>query len=220
MPGSTSCCWNGGKPASAARRRRRRAGFGTLLIERSLLANGGRTAIRYLPDGFACEIRLPLARAGAGGPAPPAAGRAARRGRERAPDPHPLAGVRILVVEDEPLIAMDIEERLLAAGGDVIGPAANPETARRLIAETAPDAALLDANLAGSRVDDLAVELRRRRVPFAFATGFGRESLPRGVRDVPVLAKPFGSEQLVRMVRSLLGDREGLEGAPELRVQP
>ena len=109
-----------------------------------------------------------------------------------APDPHPLAGVRILVVEDEPLIAMDIEERLLAAGGNVIGPAANPETARRLIAETAPDAALLDANLAGSRVDDLAVELRRRRVPFAFATGFGRESLPPEFADVPVLAKPFG----------------------------
>ena len=77
---------------------------------------------------------------------------------------------------------MDIEERLLAAGGNVIGPAANPETARRLIAETAPDAALLDANLAGSRVDDLAAELRRRRIPFAFATGFGRESLPRDVR--------------------------------------
>ena len=115
---------------------------------------------------------------------------------------------------------MDIEERLLAAGGDVIGPATNLETARRLIAETAPDAALLDANLAGARVDDLAVELRRRGVPFAFATGFGRASLPEAFHDVPVLGKPFGSEQLVAMVRSLLGDREGLEGAPELRVQP
>ena len=167
----------GGQEAPASR------GFGTLLIERSLLANGGRTAIRYLPDGFACEIRLALPGPARAGPAPPpAAGPGGEARRERAPDPHPLAGVRILVVEDEPLIAMDIEERLLAAGGDVIGPAANPETARRLIAETAPDAALLDANLAGSRVDDLAVELRRRRVPFAFATGFGRESLPRGVR--------------------------------------
>ena len=86
------------------------------------------------------------------------------------------------MVEDEPLIAMDIEERLLAAGGDVIGPAATRRPRARLIAEAAPDAALLDANLAGSRVDDLAVELRRRRIPFAFATGFGRESLPRDVR--------------------------------------
>ena len=51
------------------------------------------------------------------------------------------------------------------------------------------------------------MELRRRRVPFAFATGFGRKSLPPAFADVPVLAKPFGSEQLVRMVRELLATR-------------
>lgn len=191
-------------------------GFGTVLIERSLLANGGQTELRYLPDGFACQIRLPVpgadpAMSDGGRGAPPVA----------APDAlRPLAGLRILVVEDEPLIAMDIEERLLAAGGEVIGPATNLETARRLIAETAPDAALLDANLAGARVDDLAVELRRRGIPFAFATGFGRASLPEAFHDVPVLGKPFGSEQLVEMVRSLLDGRAGVEGAPELRVQP
>ena len=222
MPGGTSWCSSGGKPASAAQEAPASQGFGTLLIERSLLASGGRTAIRYLPDGFACEIRLRLARAGAG------RDRRRRRrspggeaGREPAPDPHPLAGVRILVVEDEPLIAMDIEERLLAAGGNVIGPAANPETARRLIAETAPDAALLDANLAGSRVDDLAVELRRRRIPFAFATGFGRESLPRE------FAGRAGARQALRvgaagaMVRALLAGREGAgSGGAESRPPP
>ena len=111
------------------------------------------------------------------------------------------------MVEDEPLIAMDIEERLLAAGGTVIGPAANPETARRLIAETAPDAALLDANLAGSRVDDLAVELRRRRMPFAFATGFGRDVAAAGVPRRAGAGQALRSEELVAMVRALLAGR-------------
>jgi hypothetical protein len=66
-------------------------------------------------------------------------------------------------------------------------------------------------------VDDLAAELRRRRIPFAFATGFGRASLPRDFGDVPVLSKPFGSEELVQMVHSLLAG-PGAAETPE-RVQ-
>ena len=64
-----------------------------------------------------------------------------------------------------------------------------------------------DTDLAGARVDDLAVELRRRRVPFAFATGFGRDSLPPAFLDAPLLAKPFAAEELVEMVRALLAGR-------------
>ncbi|MFO1143984.1 MAG: PAS domain S-box protein [Amaricoccus sp.] len=189
-----------------------RLGFGTLLIERSLVANGGRTEIRYRADGIDCSIRLllpPELPQGLGGlrpeDDPPATG---TRG------PQGLVGRRILVVEDEPLIAMDIEEKLLSLGCTVIGPAPNPATARRLIAETAPDAALLDANLSGQRVDELALELRRRAIPFAFATGFGRESLPPEFGDAPILAKPFDGEQLVAMVRRLLQVR------PTDRISP
>lgn len=181
-------------------------GFGTTLIERSLASNGGQTSMRSVPDGFAWEIRLPL-------PALPATGAAPEivpgmRSPQPAPVALPLSGLRILVVEDEPLIAMDIEERLLAEGADVIGPAANLEAARRLIAETSPDVALLDANLAGVPVDDLAVALRGRGIPFAFATGFGRASLPEDFADIPLLPKPFGSEQLLETVRVLLAARE------------
>lgn len=182
-------------------------GFGTTLIERSLASNGGRTSMRNVPDGFAWEIRLPLP---ALSPAEPAPGiEPETRAPQRAPAALPLSGLRILVVEDEPLIAMDIEERLLAEGADVIGPAANLDAARRLIAETSPDVAFLDANLAGVPVDDLAVALRGRGIPFAFATGFGRASLPEDFADIPLLPKPFGSEQLLETVRALLGAREG-----------
>jgi PAS domain S-box-containing protein len=178
-------------------------GFGTQLIERSLVASGGRTELRHLPAGLGCDITLPLpdrAPDTAAAPLPAA---------EAAPVADPLAGLRILVVEDEPLIALDIAERLQSAGGAVVGPAATHAEAWRLIAEGGADAALVDANLAGRRVDDLAVELRRRGVPFAFATGFGRSSLPQDFLDVPVLAKPFGSDELVRMIRLLLAGRRG-----------
>ncbi|HET9067937.1 MAG TPA: PAS domain S-box protein [Amaricoccus sp.] len=187
-----------GAPAAGAT-----PGFGTQLIERSLVASGGRVEISHLPDGIGCDITLPLPEQAAETAAPslPAA--------EPVSTGDPLAGLRILVVEDEALIAMDIEERLLAAGGEVVGPAATHAEARRLIAEGRADAALVDANLAGTRVDDLAVELRRLGVPFAFATGFGRGSLPQDFLDVPVLAKPFGSDALVRMVQMLLAGRRG-----------
>jgi PAS domain S-box-containing protein len=180
-----------------------RRGFGTLMIERMLVASGGRASIGYRDTGIDCEVRLPLPGAAPAGVVVPSEARLA----EAAGKGDGLAGRRILLVEDEPLIAMDIEERLLAAGCSVIGPAANPATAQRLIAETAPDAALLDANLAGHPVDALAAELRRRGIPFAFATGFGRDSLPAGFEEVPLLAKPFGTDELMAVVRSLIAAR-------------
>ena len=195
-----------GESGVAALGRRAAPGFGTLLIERALLANGGETRIRYLPDGLACDIRLPLPddalsdlfrAVPVGIAAPPAA---AEDG---------VAGRQVLVVEDEPLIALDIEDRLVAAGCEVIGPAPDLETARRLLAATAPDCALLDANLAGRPVGELAAELTRRGIPFGFVSGYGRQALPDGFRDAPLLRKPFGSGPLIDMVRALLAGSDG-----------
>ena len=64
-------------------------------------------------------------------------------------------------------------------GVEPVGPAATIAEALRLINETPIDAALLDANLAGRRVDDIAAALTRRSIPFAFVSGYGRESSPR-----------------------------------------
>lgn len=98
---------------------------------------------------------------------------------------------------------------LEAAGAIVVGPAANLETATRLIESKALDAALLDANLAGRPVDDLAAALRDRGVPFAFASGYGPSGLPEGFRDRPLLGKPFGSEVLIETVLALLAAGSG-----------
>jgi CheY-like chemotaxis protein len=151
-----------------------------MLIERSLEANGGTASLRYDADGLACEISLPL----------PEAERqiedicASADGfsilRQEQPAPL-LRGKRILLVEDEPLIAMEIEAELLSAGCEVVGPAGTLAGALRLIAEISCDAALLDANLGGQPVDALAAALTQKGVPFAFATGYGRDALPHGL---------------------------------------
>ena len=176
-------------------------GFGFTLIERSLAANGG-TALRRAEDGgLAWEIGLPLPEPPAVAPAGAPAG-ADRRAAAAAAAA--LDGRRVLVVEDEPLVALEIEAELTDAGAVVVGPVGSLEAAARLIAAEPLDAALLDANLAGKPVDALAAELAARGVPFAFASGYGPSGLPEGFRDRPLIGKPFGAEALVALVRGLV----------------
>jgi CheY-like chemotaxis protein len=121
-----------------------------------------------------------------------------------------LQGRRVLVIEDEILVAMDIETVLSDAGLEIAGRAGTLPQARRLISELDYDLVLLDGNLGGEFVGELAASLAARHVPFAFATGYGRDGVPEGFRDRPVLAKPFTPEQLLGMVRRLL-TRDGSE---------
>ena len=115
----------------------------------------------------------------------------------------------MLVVEDEPLVALEIEAELAEAGATVLGPAGIVEAAARLIEAEPLDAALLDATLAGKPVDALAAALDARGVPFAFASGYGPSGLPEGFRDRPLLGKPFGAEALVALIRTLLAPADG-----------
>jgi PAS domain S-box-containing protein len=185
-------------------------GFGVALIERSLAANGGNAVRLGGEDGFAWEIGLPLPELPAAPPValPPAAGPAAPATAGT------LAGARLLVVEDEPLVALEIEAELTDAGAVVVGPVGSVEAAARLIEEEPLDAALLDANLAGKPVDALAAALAARGVPFAFASGYGPSGLPEGFRDRPLIGKPFGAEALVALVRGLLAPIEGARVVP------
>jgi CheY-like chemotaxis protein len=114
-----------------------------------------------------------------------------------------MAGQRLLVVEDELLVALDIESILSEAGLDVVGPASSAGEALKLITDCPPDAALLDANLSGEPIDAVALALSERRIPFAYVTGYGRESLP-PAHPAPIVAKPFDAEQLLAAARRLL----------------
>lgn len=100
-----------------------------------------------------------------------------------------LDGKRILVVEDEPLIAMMVEDMLAELGAQVIGPAGSLAEAL-LLAEEQIDAALLDVNLEGERVYPVAERLTVRGVPFVFATGYGATGNDWQGR-APTIEKPY-----------------------------
>ncbi len=111
-----------------------------------------------------------------------------------------MAAKRILVVEDEFLIALDITGALEQGGLVVIGPLASVRDALATIERESVDGALLDANLGGESVGQVADALFARGVPFAFVSGYGREQLPAQHKGAPLIAKPFTGEDLLAVV--------------------
>ena len=122
-----------------------------------------------------------------------------------------LHGRRVLVVEDEALISMLLEDELLEAGAEVVGPACSVKEALELINQAAADgglsAAVLDINLDGEAVSPVADRLAALGVPFIFATGYG-EGYNRGLHAAaPILAKPFYGNVVADVVRDLTAGR-------------
>jgi len=117
-----------------------------------------------------------------------------------------LAGRRILVVEDEMMIAMLVEDMLTELGCSVVGPAhALAEALALAQSEPGLDAALLDVNLAGQPVFPVADALREKGVPAIFSTGYGDAGLRDIDRGSPVLQKPFRAGDLARALGEALG---------------
>ena len=109
-----------------------------------------------------------------------------------------LTGRRILVVEDESLVAMLLETILEDMGCTPVGPASNVDEGEAIARDTVDlDAALLDVNLAGRQVFPVAAVLKARGVPFVFSTGYGESGLPDEWRGNPTIQKPF-TEAAVR----------------------
>ncbi len=111
-----------------------------------------------------------------------------------------MAARRILVVEDEFLIALDIAGVLEQAGFAVIGPHGTVADALAAIGGDTVHGALLDANLAGEPVGTIADALAVRRIPFAFVSGYGRDHLPAKHRSAPLIKKPFMGKDLLAVV--------------------
>jgi DNA-binding response OmpR family regulator len=107
---------------------------------------------------------------------------------------------KILVVEDEALVAMLVEDALLDAGFAVIGPAATVDEALALLDDERPDAVVLDLNLAGETSTPVADLLAARGIPYVIATGYGASGLPPGHQDAMVLAKPYDPAELTSML--------------------
>jgi DNA-binding response OmpR family regulator len=111
---------------------------------------------------------------------------------------------RILVLDDEPMIAMMIEDWLLELNHQVVGPASTVAQALALIESSVPDAAILDVSIAGGHSFPVADVLRRGGVRYAFLTGHGAGSIDAAHADAPLLTKPFDFEGLKRVVARLL----------------
>jgi CheY-like chemotaxis protein len=116
-----------------------------------------------------------------------------------------LEGKRILVVEDEPLVAMLLEEMLLDLGCEVVGPAYSIAQAARLAQEEVLDAAVLDVNVNGEMSHSVAAILHARAIPFAFATGYGSAAGAADSATAPVLHKPYPASKLTAVLERLIG---------------
>lgn len=115
-----------------------------------------------------------------------------------------LAGRRILVVEDEYLIAMDIEACLQDAGAEVIGPFVSAAEALANLDGQAIDAALLDIGLNAADSYPVADEMRRRGAPFVFMSGYGAHQLKPDYAGSPFISKPFESAKLAGLVAKVI----------------
>lgn len=110
---------------------------------------------------------------------------------------------RVLVVEDEMLIAEVVEEILTDLGYEVVGPVARLDAALRLATTEVLDAAVLDVTIRGGKVYPVAECLGARKVPFLIASGYGTWALPEALRNHPRLTKPFTRQHLEDRIRCL-----------------
>jgi CheY-like chemotaxis protein len=192
-----------------------RMGFGSKVIEASIAEQlNGSVQADWRATGLHCVLRVPDAheiaepaadahdvREDAGGAALAAAGAV-------------LSRARILIVEDEALIALMMVDSVEQEGATVIGPFNTLEDA--LACEDVPDVALLDVNLAGVSSYPLADKLRARNCPIVFATGYDESSVAPEFAGAPVLQKPIEPEILIQALANLVRSAAsaGRETAP------
>lgn len=190
---------SGGPPVT----RPSRQGFGSLLIERSIPYDlGGSAEVDYRAEGLQARFLVP---------APFVSARESddeETGKRAGPPDDAAAGIestRILVVEDQFVIALDVEGMLAERGaGDIITCGSVVE-AMRILEKFTPEAAVLDVNLGTGTSMPIAEELARRGIPFVFATGYGDSiMIPPAFSHVPVVRKPYEAEALVGALGQVL----------------
>ncbi|TCM50798.1 CheY-like chemotaxis protein [Rhizobium sp. PP-F2F-G48] len=115
-----------------------------------------------------------------------------------------LAGKRVLVVEDEMLVAMTLEDTLIDLGLVVVGVAMHLEEALERASHERLDVAVLDINLNGERSYPVADMLQARGIPFIFASGYGHTDRGTAFPDTPTLAKPYHPDELAQALTQTL----------------
>jgi CheY-like chemotaxis protein len=122
--------------------------------------------------------------------------------------PHENASaLRILVVEDEMLVALLLQTLLEEFGHRIVGPVAQLDAAIEMAEREPVDLAILDVNINGAEVYPVAATLQSRNIPFLFVTGYGRTSLREPYRNRPALQKPYRSDDLRHAIAEVVGTR-------------
>lgn len=119
-----------------------------------------------------------------------------------------LSGLRVMLVEDESLVADLIVDVLETAGCAVVGPYARLDAAARAAEGESIDVALLDLDLAGHRSYPVAAALQARRVPFLFLTGYGHGALASDYAACQTISKPFKPQQLIERLARIVAEAE------------
>jgi DNA-binding response OmpR family regulator len=140
----------------------------------------------WRPEGLQCMLTVPRDDMT---PVKSRNGRAAEV--QTPPRPITVAGNRVMVVEDEALVAMALREALDELGFSVIGPFNRISEAMIALRNNQIDAAVLDVNLGGELIYPLADVLTADHVPFIFITGYGAEEIEPRYADIPILQKPI-----------------------------
>jgi len=158
----------------------RRQGFGAILIANAGRQVGATIQQEWRAEGLVCRITLDRG-------ATPYFGKPPKAVEPPGPEnARVLRDQRVLIVEDEALVAMELTQILVAAGAQVVGPAGDIEHALRLVEAGGIDRALLDVNLAGRMVTPVASALSLKSIPFVYLTGYQEPNVEGG----PVLHKP------------------------------
>jgi light-regulated signal transduction histidine kinase (bacteriophytochrome) len=172
-----------------------REGFGSKLVRSTIAYDlGGSVEIAYPPTGFRARLAIPAKHVSAAEPSVETTSSTPGTASN-------LLGLSVLVVEDQALIALDIEETLRRLGAAEVYLAPSVEEAHRVIQASKPDVAVLDFNLGGETSEAVADLLLRRRVPVVYSTGYGDNvMIPERFRDVPVVRKPVNGAVLAAQI--------------------
>jgi PAS domain S-box-containing protein len=200
---------SGGPPTNTPRR----TGFGTKIITSSIERQlGGRAEFNWRREGLACALRVPrdlrVETSGNGGVA-----------TSGFVSPQALSGRRVLIVEDEALVAMMLEEELESLGLSIVANCGSVSDAVRSIDSKMPDAAILDVNVGGEFVYPVADRLLERGIPFVFLTGYGRESVDQRYQFVQILEKPVGRQVLENVFATALAEPEAASNVTRLAAR-
>ncbi len=195
---------SGGPPVAPPTRR----GFGSVIIETSIPHDlGGEATIDYRRHGFEAHFRIPAQHVVGTGGTP-----AAERPRPAPPrlDEAPLKGLKVLLAEDNMIIALDAEQHLFDLGAADVIVAPTADEALALVDEAAPDFAALDFNLGDATSLPVAERLRERGIPFTFMTGLGDTLAVDGFDNVPLVQKPYSASQIAAAAaRALAAGQSG-----------